>query len=547
MENVSRKKHGENYKFSDKYATAPYNFIKYDAKKLLKPSEDADVFSGTITCSLKTLTPLLIGSDNKKQNREEINEREFFKLNNGEIVIPGTSLKGMIRSYVEALSRSYISIINDKKLFYRNVTGNNSGDYKEKGNFPNSQKNEPILGGYLKKDGSRYYLYPAEVLKVKDSVAEAYKTGPICGSVRAYLFKNKKNTPLEVPPQVMKDFFLQMTDFQKTKWDKEEKIAKEHGEGCRVFYTVETNDKTKIKAIGIARFFRIAYTYKPIDLVQSWGTAESTWNTDFSLHLFGCANKQESFKGKVSVEPAYFSKFNIKNTDEITCTLGSPHATALLHYLKQPRVNKPQGNKVDDLVNYNTRGTELRGRKFYWHRDPEVTKEVKNKKVASHLKPIATNSEAEFVVHLDRVNITELGVLLKVLNLKKGHALKLGAGKSVGLGSVEICIVRTDIKKVSDKYASIRDRLIGEESVSLTENDLKDAVLAFEKHAIMKNESSFDEQEYVKEFYKMTDFINKPQNKFTNTMPLEAKAGDPNFAKSKAMLLSPLNIETNKL
>lgn len=539
----SNRKKGDNYQYTDKYATAPYNFVPYDAKNLLKPSEDNELYSGTITCSLKALTPLLVAgaTDSKEKSKDGPTKREFFKLNNGKLVIPGSSLKGMLRSHVEALSRSFISIINDKKLFYRNVTGTKSGDYKERGNFPDTQKKEPILGGYIVKDGSRYQIYPATITRVDENTPGAYKTGPIAKKTKAYMFGTRSKVPLDVPPEVMKDFFLQMTEFQKSHW-KDEKKAMEDGIGGRIFYTVEKNDKNKIHAVGVARYFIIGYAFTPQELARDLFTAEKNRDTDFALHLFGCANKEVSYKGKVSVEPAYFSKFSVSKADELTCILGSPHATDLLHYLYQPKVNKPQGNKADDLSNYNDRGSSLRGRKFYWHRDPEKQNEIKNQKVASNLKPIEKGSEASFVVHLDKVNATELGVILKVLTPKEGHALKLGAGKSVGFGSVEIDIVKTDIKDVSNKYLSLRDRILGKETNSLSKEELDKAVEAFEQHALMKNETSFDDQKYVKEYYAMTDFKNKPNNELTKTMPLEAKDGDPNFAKSKAMLLDPISV-----
>lgn len=538
---TSSKKGGRKYQYTNKYATAPYNFVSYDLDNLLKPSEDTELFSGTITCSLKALTPLLVaGAINIRSNKGPTG-REFFKLNNGNLAIPGSSLKGMLRSYVETLSRSCITIINDKKLFYRNVTCKNTGFYKECGNFPDTKNGERILGGYIVKEGSRYKIYPAEIRRVDKNTPGAYQTGAIPKKKTAYLFENRSNDALDVSPEVMKDFFLQMTDFQKEHW-KNEKKEMENGTGGRIFYTVNANDKNEIIAVGVARYFRIGYSCTPKELTQERYATEKNYDTDFSLRLFGCTNKDESYKGKVSIEPAYFSKFNISKSNELTCILGSPHATCLLHYLEQPKVINPQGNKTDELSNYNERAAKLRGRKFYWHRDPEKQKEITNQKVASKLKPIDKGAEASFVVHLDKVNITELGVILKVLTKKEGHALKLGAGKSVGFGSVEIDIVNTDIKYVSNKYQSLRNRIFGLANNSLTQEDLENAVQAFELHALLKNATTFDEQKYVKEFYAMTDFKNKPKNEFTKTMPLEEKDGDPNFAKSKAILLDPISV-----
>ena len=125
-----------------KCATAPYNFVSYDPSNLLECGPDEELFSGTISCSLQALTPLLVGGPaDKNSNAEGPSERSFFTLNDGRIAIPGTSLKGMLRSYVEAITRSKIEFISDKKIFYRHVTASEKSVYKSK--FPKS--NEPIL------------------------------------------------------------------------------------------------------------------------------------------------------------------------------------------------------------------------------------------------------------------------------------------------------------------------------------------------------------------------------------------------------------------
>lgn len=59
------------------------------------------------------------------------------------------------------------------------------------------------------------------------------------------------------------------------------------------------------------------------------------------MHLFGCTNQNEAYKGKVSIEPAYFDK-NTKKAEELTCILGTPHASDLAHYLCQPNIDMPK-------------------------------------------------------------------------------------------------------------------------------------------------------------------------------------------------------------
>lgn len=536
------------------FAAAPYNFVSYDNQNLLGPSSDKELYSGTIECTLKALTPLLIaGATNDKDKDNENNgpkERDFFKLDNGKLVIPGSSLKGMIRTYVEALSRSAISIINDNKVFYRNVTERGDSDYKRLGNFP--KQGEKILGGFIKQNGSKYKIYPADVHKVEDgervNPQDRYKTGKFKGKENCYSFKRNSEEPLDVPAEVWKDFDTQRKDAKNKLWDREERNLRSEN-GGKIFYTVDPDDENKIIAIGSARYFRIGYKYKPKVLTLAEGCPARTYKNDFALHLFGCTNQNEAYKGKVSIEPAYFDK-STKKAEELTCILGTPHASDLAHYLCQPNINKPKKNNARDLANYNSRESALRGRKFYWHRDPEKNSDNKtiNPKVFSLLKPIAKESETKFIVHLDKVNITELGAILKVLSNKSGHALKLGAGKAVGFGSVQISISKTNIIDISKKYKSLKSRLNSLQNLKDDQKESKEAeqnglisqsIKAFEDYANIENGIPFNEQKYVKELETMTNFAKKPRNALTQNMKL--RDGAPNFS-DKVVLLDPIDV-----
>ena len=297
----------------------------------------------------------------------------------------------------------------------------------------------------------------------------------------------------------------------------------------------------------IRKKVRIGYKYKPKDLTLAEGCPARTYKNDFALHLFGCTNQNEAYKGKVSIEPAYFDK-NTKKAEELTCILGTPHASDLAHYLCQPNIDMPKKNNARDLANYNSRESALRGRKFYWHRDPEQQGEILKNNVASLLKPIAKDSETKFIVHLDKVNITELGVILKVLSNKSGHALKLGAGKSVGFGSVQISISKTNIIDISEKYKSLKSRLNSLQALKDDQKKVKEseqnslrikAIKAFEDYANLENGIPFNEQKYIKELETMTNFAKKPRNALTQNMKL--RDGAPNFS-DKVVLLDPIDV-----
>lgn len=512
-------------KQNDGSATAPYNFVAYDPEIIVPPCGDDPVtYSGILHCSLKALTPLLVGSKHSGGLKEP---RRFFEID-GKPVIPGTSLKGMIRSVVETLSFSHMQPVSDKTIFWRDVTGNPKfSEYKR--HF----SSEP-LGGWLVKEGSRYKLHKVRVTKshrigedesVSDPSTE-YATGPINGRKTVYRFapRSEATSVEELDRNVVADFFLQMTDAQDKNWQ-EEKANLSSG-GGRVFYI---EDETgKVTAIGTARYFRVAYTRTPADLT---GKAP---DLDFATALFGKAVKNDAVKGRVSFSHAVFDSYQYM--EPVTVVLGQPHPSCLLHYLEQPDADS-MNNKFASLKNYSSGGAALRGRKYYWHRDfAPLPPPNDNENVPTCLVPMEQGAHATFAVRIERVNATELGALLEALALDEGLAHKLGMGKSMGMGSVRIEVKSVDVMPDKDRYASLSRRLSG---IALSSDpELANRCRkAFREYLSSILKKPYEECDTVQDFLRMTDFEHKPANKLTLTMPLEDKENPdkPSF-KTKSLL-----------
>lgn len=88
----------------------PYKFIpltsKIDRKALIKHNEGKieNLYSGKMFIKIKTLTPIHISQGDTRIKSEKI-INNFMRRNN-QIVIPGSSFKGMIRSIFETISNS---------------------------------------------------------------------------------------------------------------------------------------------------------------------------------------------------------------------------------------------------------------------------------------------------------------------------------------------------------------------------------------------------------------------------------------------------------
>lgn len=125
-----RERRASGYRFLN-----PYNFVRSlepahpTAESLLgrasPPPHDRYVgFSGRITCALTATTPLFI-SDSEGVEMEQLDQGKehlhyrFFRDPEGRIAIPGTSLRGAIRSVFEAVTNSCFAHFGaDKRLSY---------------------------------------------------------------------------------------------------------------------------------------------------------------------------------------------------------------------------------------------------------------------------------------------------------------------------------------------------------------------------------------------------------------------------------------------
>ncbi|GAB4551329.1 MAG: TIGR03986 family CRISPR-associated RAMP protein [Anaerolineae bacterium] len=145
-----------------KTAHAPYNFIPLPDRVVPAesiPDHDqyyADRHTGYFDVKLTTETPLYIRGMLTKEEaatkEQHKNKPDFFQLG-GKPIIPGSSLRGMIRNLVEIITFSKLQPITDRLLIYRAV-----GDTTSYGN----SYRERLLG---KPDQKGYTQYPLQTVR----------------------------------------------------------------------------------------------------------------------------------------------------------------------------------------------------------------------------------------------------------------------------------------------------------------------------------------------------------------------------------------------
>lgn len=138
--------------------------------------------------------------------------------------------------------------------------------------------------------------------------------------------------------------------------------------------------------------------------------------------LFGMvASQKESYQGQVSIEDAVMQK------GKRTITRGP--------VLWAPARNR--GRQLPDR--YLTEEGWVRGRKLYYHSTPARGEDVR---VA-----IAVGSQLPTWLHFENLTAGHLGLLLAAWGLHPSYPFlpKVGAGKPIGLGTVEVHLTRADL------------------------------------------------------------------------------------------------------
>ncbi|MFA6700298.1 MAG: TIGR03986 family CRISPR-associated RAMP protein [Thiomicrospira sp.] len=156
--------------------TSPYNFVPM-AETVHIPSWQGisqdmpvqDTLSGIIEYELKNVTPLMVGD--KRIEDEKGGIVEFFKTPDDHYAIPGTSIKGMIRNWLEIATHSRLSIINDNWLSYRDLRNNEyTGLLTEQVGGAYKAKSQ---AGWLRFESGEWQLYPAQSWRIENSEIES--------------------------------------------------------------------------------------------------------------------------------------------------------------------------------------------------------------------------------------------------------------------------------------------------------------------------------------------------------------------------------------
>lgn len=438
--------------FNEKEAERSENYALY----LL----DQGLFSGTISLTIKNLTPLFIGDGGDKN--------KYFFSPFGQPIIPGSTIRGMVRSIFKILTAGTMrrdEDFTDRHLYFRCIMAPNSmqqinelHNYYEERMFTervnsNWEAHKKAKPGFLYqvRGDNVYYIAPCDMDYIakqdygpipKDSRVEwnskdniAYVlTGPgtkdIPHNYVRFLFNPKWNESMEVPASVIQEY---RDDKSRNGVDllKEENSNVSCAERNDIKFFVPcfyTKGNGVITSFGHGRSYRIPYKNSVGDRVPE--NLQDNHIIDFTDAVFG---RKELWAGRVSFEDAILQE-KPKSAGEGSITLLGAKPTSYQLYLEQ------KGNPPAHWDS--NRAGNIRGYKLYWHKNigtkDWASEPIGN--VSSTIHPLAANNTFVEKIHFHNLSKIELGALLSVFHLRENHDVvyKLGMGKSLGLGSVRI-------------------------------------------------------------------------------------------------------------
>ena len=448
--------------------------------------------SGYIDLEITTKQETLVGMPGKTDK-----ESTFFSIKNNEPMIPGSSLRGMTRNLFKIMTASSFRTnedFNNRVLYYRDITGGNGYDELKKeysNNHYNDDENNIYAGFIVRvKDEtgkSQWYIQRDTKIELKGERKSGAVEFPqidwskfkedlsctilvnIVGKknvTNLYSFtweKDCESKEYRVDDEIIQNYLndeKRGTNSINLLYARDCKDAKKVPGGAYVspdlseiigipradliapcFFVVDEKCD-RVKHFGHTKFYRIPYLNSIEDHVPS---TLRTKRVDFTDLVFGL---KEFWGGRIYFGDAKYidtDKEPIYKKESRESILLGANPTSFQMYLKQDEDSR--------RVHWNYSKSTIRGVKYYWQRrniHEYHANNDDNTMVKSSLSNIV-NSGVTFKgkVYFKDLTDLELGALCKVLFAGTGKStgnnwrhvgrrFKIGKGKSMGLGTIQI-------------------------------------------------------------------------------------------------------------
>ncbi|OUM21123.1 CRISPR-associated RAMP family protein [Butyricicoccus porcorum] len=477
-------------------ARAPYNFIPLINKVAVRYNDVSELphhdvwyehlLSGNISITITVDTPMCVANGLKKEQG-----LDFFQDANGNYTIPGSSLRGMIRTNMQILGLGKLRAgidFDDHTVFYRDYASASSSKAAQAKEYYTSllgvkSKNniscaERVHAGYLhcRADKDEYYIHPCKgekFFRVNRSVHNSKWEKLYAGYLPIYYSGDPQKFDVITP-----DEFHQKDATEQEKWREGVLLSPGQMKNQNSLYIFPQEDTDHEIAISPEQ----AVNFKTDWEARKNGLPGTDKRNPMDPEFWALPKHGKS-------KPVFY----IPDTDYFGMSqfLRIPYAHALSHGLPQMHqsdefvldypnavlgfsekdmsyrsrvsfddMKAPCGTKTGDYVDmilggpkpsfypnytvdgidYNQDNFQLRGIKQYWLKEVEKTATGSNKQVGDAIKPVPVGTKFTGTIHYQNLAEDELGLLLWCLRLEDGCYQQLGKAKPYGYGRVKLQI-----------------------------------------------------------------------------------------------------------
>lgn len=484
----------------------PYNFVRtacFDPYRAApRAHEKFAGLSGRITCELENVTPLCLPDPEASQelliqagpNRGKKRWRKgFSRLGDGTLYLPGSSIKGMLRSVAEAASNSCFSILTKNLGVFRDnrshIPGNRGvgrlvvhangnlrlvdpcpgsvphpGLFSHRGLF-NQEKNRPHRQGAANKAPTSGLHIPTSVKRLYERMIED----------EHFTLKPQNQAVARRPNPNDEEWLL---DF-----------ANRTGQGDVWWYRCHASNPNLVVTFG--RNFRYKWAYDPRRALDtSYYPCDDPDSLCPCCEMFGMVEDRDettpasegevnATAGKISIGPARYigGRQQLFWIDDPKI-LGTPKYSCRSFYLHSDSgAFNVKRDEYIRIVKGEIMPNPLRGRKFYWHHTKVCDRNWTEQQWQAYLdrqskldgtQPPETDQNAQvqavmpgarfdFTIDFENLSPFQFGLLLWSLTLPdvSNGAHRLGLGKPIGLGSILLRIRRIQLIDRGQRYASV--------------------------------------------------------------------------------------------
>lgn len=484
----------------DKRVRAPYNFIPLSDKILLPydsveslPAHDRidpSLKTGEICVTMVADTPVFVSDGDK-------NDPHFFRGSNGKYMIPGSTIRGMVRENMQILGFGLMrpgEDLEDIQIYFRDfasASGSRDDPLKKYYCAALGIKQMPmpsgrpkaipqlVKSGYLKKEKGKYKIYPSKgsYMLVRRDHPGVRCFGTEDARTENVYYRAEGDRVKEIRPAVgekngLRRGTLLYTGKPVRSWNRQTGRLEDHPNHLYLIpeadwsaqpLTLDEDDvlsymedfEKRRNVLGRNRNFwnlPLEGREKPVFYVQYEGHVYFGMSRFLRIgyrYPLSCGLPESHKAGMDKLDfPRAILGYVSKNSGSYRSRVSFGDFAADGEAYEMPPISmilgEPKPSYYPGYVvggkHYNHEDFRLRGYKQYWLKEVEATDDNGKPRAATTIRPLPRGTKFSGTIRYKNLTEAELGLLLWCLRLEKGCYQSVGMAKPYGYGRMRLTI-----------------------------------------------------------------------------------------------------------